>query len=77
VIAEHRLTRNGQEVADMGKMNFERFAWLSGRGVAKALDTLAEKGIDVRKALDTPIKRVPRRDPPPSPSRSRKLYRRP
>jgi hypothetical protein len=46
----------------MEKM-LEKFARLSGRGLSKALDALESKGVDIRKAVATPISRVPRRQP--------------
>jgi hypothetical protein len=48
----------------MEKSKLEKFALLSGRGLSKALDALERKGVDVRKAVATPINRVPRRAPP-------------
>jgi hypothetical protein len=48
----------------MEKTTLEKFARLSGRGLTKALDALERKGVDVRKAVATPISRVPRRDAP-------------
>ena len=47
----------------MDKTALEKFARLSGRGLAKALDALERKGVDVRKAVATPVNRIPRRDP--------------
>jgi predicted transcriptional regulator len=48
----------------MEETRLEKFARLSGRGLSKALDALERKGVDVRKAVATPINRVPRREPP-------------
>lgn len=51
----------------MAKTTLEKFAKISGRGLAKALDVLERKGVDIRKAVKTPINRVPRRDVPKPP----------
>jgi hypothetical protein len=54
----------------MDKTTLEKLARLSGRGMVKALDALERKGLDIRKAVATPIGRVPRRTPPkPKPDR--------
>ena len=47
----------------MDKTKLEKLAHISGRGISKALNVLERRGIDVRKALATPIARVPRRAP--------------
>jgi hypothetical protein len=48
----------------MDKTKLEKFAHISGRGISKALDALGRRGIDLRKAVATPIGRVPRPAPP-------------
>jgi len=48
----------------MDKTRLEKFARISGRGMAKALDALERRGVDIRKAVATPIARVPRPAPP-------------
>ncbi|HVC53375.1 MAG TPA: hypothetical protein VND87_15260 [Stellaceae bacterium] len=47
----------------MQKSKFERFLHLSGKAASKALETLEQRGIDIREKLATPIDRVPRRAP--------------
>jgi hypothetical protein len=48
----------------MTKTTLEKLAFVSGRGLSKALDALDRKGVDIRKAVATPIDRVPGRPPP-------------
>jgi hypothetical protein len=48
----------------MDESNLEKLARVSGRGFSKALDALTRNGLDLRKMLDKPISRVPRRDTP-------------
>ena len=44
----------------MDKTKIEKFALIAGRGISKALNAAERRGVDIRKALATPIARVPR-----------------
>jgi hypothetical protein len=48
----------------MDKTKLEKLAHVSGRGISKALNIFERRGLDIRKALATPIARVPRRTTP-------------
>ncbi len=48
----------------MDKTKLEKLAQISGRGISKALNIFERRGVDIRKALATPIARVPRRAAP-------------
>jgi len=50
-------------MSGMDKTSLEKFAQISGRGISKALSALERRGINIRKAVATPINRVPRRAP--------------
>jgi hypothetical protein len=52
---------------DMEESKLEKLARLYGKTASKALDALGRRGFDIRGKLSTPIKRVPRRAPPPQP----------
>lgn len=51
-------------VGGMEETKLEKFARLSGKTAAKALEALDRRGFDLRGKLSAPIRRVPRRDPP-------------
>ena len=51
----------------MEESKLEKLARLYGKTASKALDALGRRGFDIRGKLSTPIKRVPRRAPPPQP----------
>lgn len=64
VRARFKAGRPRAIVDGMEETKLEKFARLSGKTAAKALDALDRRGFDLRGKLSAPIRRVPRRDPP-------------
>jgi len=51
----------------MDETKIEKLARLSGRVTSKVIGSLERGGIDIRGKVSAPIRRIPRRAPPPKP----------
>jgi hypothetical protein len=51
----------------MDETKIEKLARRSGRVTSKVIDALERGGFDIRGKVSAPIRRIPRRAPPPKP----------